>query len=134
MHACNKTQSLCIATVPPRDLRNFILTLGEQWVEIAKYLGFSDEEIAAIVDNYPDSIAKQVSALLQSHIAPSRFLYTHENSYMYIYVLVSSMWNAGGLIPGEVEDARLWPEDTSSHAQTEGTGWHCGAKERQSMQ
>ena len=110
--------------MPPRDLRNFILTLGEQWVEIAKYLGFSCEEIAAITDNYPDSIAKQVSALLPVHTCISLL---HFCLFTCTYCGM-----AGGLIPREMEDARFWAKDTSSHAQTEGTGWYCGAKERQS--
>lgn len=42
--------------------------------------------------------------------------------------------NTGGRIPGEVEDARLWSEDTSSYAPAEGSGRHCGAQERQSWQ
>ena len=49
------------ASVPPRDLRsNFLQTLGERWVELATYLGFSEDEIAAIIENYPDSVGKQV--------------------------------------------------------------------------
>ena len=41
-------------------MRNFLLTLGERWVEIARYLGFSQEEIDTIMQSYPDSIEKQV--------------------------------------------------------------------------
>ena len=88
------------ATVPPRDLRNFILTLGEQWAEIAKYLGFSGEEITAITDNYPDSIAKQVSTLLSIyihvHTSPSLsvcIIHIWVCMYTCIYILYVHMYH-----------------------------------------
>jgi hypothetical protein len=54
----------------PRDMRNFLLTLGERWVEIARYLGFSREEIDAIMQSYPDSIEKQVEEFLEEWKMP----------------------------------------------------------------
>ena len=35
----------------------------------------------------------------------------------------------GGQVPGGVEDARLWAEGPSSHAQAEDSGRHRGTKE-----
>ena len=44
-------------------VRNFFLTLGEQWESVAKYLGYTKEELEDIVQKFPDSVENQVSSL-----------------------------------------------------------------------
>lgn len=42
------------------ELRNFFLTLGDKWQDIAEYLGFSAEEIQGIITPHPDNSEMQV--------------------------------------------------------------------------
>ena len=76
-HAYFRLCHLHVATMPPRDLRNFLLTLGERWVEFAKYLGFTSDEIAAITDNYPYSVGKQVRTRSSSYDSMYMYMYVH---------------------------------------------------------
>jgi len=46
------------------ELRNFFLTLGDKWQDIAEYLGFSAEEIQGIVTPHPDNSEMQVTEFL----------------------------------------------------------------------
>ena len=62
-------------SVPPRDLRNFLLTLGDQWEVVARFLGYSSEEVAAIASRFPSSVGKQVR---------QRETYSHNTTVQYV--------------------------------------------------
>jgi len=42
------------------ELRNFFISLGAKWQDVAKYLGFSTEEIEELVHSQPDHTEIQV--------------------------------------------------------------------------
>lgn len=42
------------------ELRNFFISLGAKWQDVAKYLGFSAEEIEELVHPQPDHTEIQV--------------------------------------------------------------------------
>ena len=42
------------------ELRNFFISLGDKWQDVAKYLGFSAEEIQELVHPQPDNTEIQV--------------------------------------------------------------------------
>ena len=41
-------------------VRNFFLSLGEQWQAIALYLGYDQEEVDVILQQHPDNMENQV--------------------------------------------------------------------------
>ena len=53
------------ASSVPLEVRNFLLSLGERWVELARFLGFSEEEVGAITEAHTSSIEQQVGTICQ---------------------------------------------------------------------
>ena len=42
------------------EMRTFFSGLGDKWVQIATYVGFSPQEISDITTSHPDSLEMQV--------------------------------------------------------------------------
>ena len=55
--------SVVSASAASLEVRNFLLSLGERWVELAGFLGFSGEEVGAITEAHASSTEHQVSSI-----------------------------------------------------------------------
>ena len=44
----------------PAEIRNFFLSLGEKWMDVALYLGFTPDEVHDITETHGASVDMQV--------------------------------------------------------------------------
>ena len=57
--------SVVSALAASLEVRNFLLSLRERWVELAGFLGFSEEEVGAITEAHASNTEQQVRIVCQ---------------------------------------------------------------------
>ena len=59
-HTHTHTHTTYTEVITSPGVRNFFLSLGEQWQAIALYLGYGQEELDVILQQHPDNMENQV--------------------------------------------------------------------------